>query len=35
MHRMILRPESRLRKITAAEVVTEILTAVPVPTLST
>jgi MoxR-like ATPase len=35
MHRMILRPESRLRKITAADVVTEILTAVPVPTLST
>jgi MoxR-like ATPase len=34
VHRMILRPESRLRKITADQVVTEILATVPVPTLS-
>ena len=34
MHRMILRPESRLRKVTAADVLAEILAAVPVPTLS-
>jgi MoxR-like ATPase len=33
VHRMILRPESRLRKITADQVVTEILATVPVPTL--
>ena len=33
-HRLILRPESRLRKITAASVVEEILGYVPVPTLS-
>jgi MoxR-like ATPase len=32
-HRLILRPESRLRKITAATVVGEILGEVPVPTL--
>ncbi|HEY2761214.1 MAG TPA: MoxR family ATPase [Pirellulales bacterium] len=30
-HRLILRPESRLRKITAAAVINEILTEVPVP----
>jgi MoxR-like ATPase len=34
MHRMILRPESRLRKVTADEVLAEVLAAVPVPTLS-
>ncbi len=34
MHRMILRPESRLRKITAADVLEEILNDVPVPMLS-
>ncbi|MFI4873784.1 MAG: AAA family ATPase [Blastopirellula sp. JB062] len=34
-HRMILRPESRLRKITAAEVLEEIVAAVPAPVLST
>jgi MoxR-like ATPase len=32
-HRLILRPESRLRKVTAASVVHEILTEVPVPVL--
>jgi MoxR-like ATPase len=32
-HRLILRPESRLRKVTAAAVVQEILTEVPVPVL--
>src|SRR5204862_7534862 len=32
-HRLILRPESRLRKRTAAAVVTEILKAVPAPQL--
>jgi MoxR-like ATPase len=32
-HRMILRPESRLRKVTAADVVSEVLAMVPVPTL--
>jgi MoxR-like ATPase len=30
-HRLILRPESRLRKVTATSVVQEILTEVPVP----
>lgn len=30
-HRLILRPESRLRKITAAHVIDEIVTEVPVP----
>jgi MoxR-like ATPase len=30
-HRLILRPESRLRKVTAASVVQEILTEAPVP----
>ncbi len=32
-HRLILRPESRLRKVTAAAVVQEILADVPVPVL--
>ncbi len=32
-HRVILRPESRLRKVTADSVVAEILREVPVPTL--
>jgi MoxR-like ATPase len=32
-HRLILRPESRLRKVTAAKVLNEILTEVPVPVL--
>jgi MoxR-like ATPase len=30
-HRLILRPESRLRKVTPAAVVNEILTETPVP----
>ncbi len=30
-HRLILKPESRLRKITAASVINEVLTEVPVP----
>jgi MoxR-like ATPase len=34
LHRLILRPESRLRKVTAAEVVDEILGEVPVPILA-
>ena len=34
VHRLILRPESRLRKVTAAEVVDEILGEVPVPVLA-
>jgi len=34
-HRLILRPESRLRKTTAASVVEEIVGEVRVPTLST
>jgi MoxR-like ATPase len=33
-HRIILRPESRLRKVTAAAVVAELLAAVPVPMLA-
>ena len=33
-HRLILRPESRLRKLTAAAVVAEIVADVPVPMLS-
>ena len=33
-HRLIVRPESRLRKITAAAVVHEILTDISIPTLS-
>ena len=32
-HRLIVRPESRLRKVTAAAVLEEILNEVPVPTL--
>jgi MoxR-like ATPase len=32
-HRLILKPESRLRKVTAASVVNEILSEVPVPVL--
>lgn len=34
-HRLIVRPESRLRKITAESVVEEILSEIPVPTLAT
>jgi len=34
-HRLILRPESRLRKITAVSVVTDVVEDVPVPILST
>lgn len=33
-HRLIVRPESRLRKITAQAIVDEILESIPVPTLS-
>lgn len=33
-HRVIIKPESRLRKITAIHVVEEILTEVPVPTIT-
>ena len=33
-HRLIVRPESRLRKVTAAAIVEEILSEVPVPTMS-
>jgi len=33
-HRLIVRPESRLRKVTASAVVNQILTETPVPTLS-
>ncbi|MBI2826425.1 MAG: MoxR family ATPase [Planctomycetia bacterium] len=33
-HRLILRPESRLRKVTSATVVEEVLDAVPVPMIS-
>ena len=33
-HRLIVRPESRLRKVTSANVVNEILTETSVPTLS-
>jgi MoxR-like ATPase len=33
-HRLILRPESRLRKLTPAAVITEILAQVPVPLLA-
>ena len=32
-HRLIVRPESRLRKITAAAIVDEIVNEVPVPTM--
>jgi len=34
VHRLILRPESRLRKITAAALVEEIVSEVRVPVLS-
>lgn len=34
-HRLIVRPESRLRKVTAESVVEEILSEIPVPTLAT
>jgi MoxR-like ATPase len=33
MHRLIVRPESRLRKVTSAAVVEEILSEIPVPTM--
>ena len=33
-HRLILRPESRLRKVTAAAIVEEILGEIPVPTMA-
>jgi hypothetical protein len=33
MHRLILKPESRLRKVTAADIVTEVVANVPVPIL--
>ena len=33
-HRLILRPESRLRKLTAAAVVADIVADVPVPMLA-
>ena len=33
-HRIILKPESRLRKVTAAKVVDEVLNTVPVPTMA-
>jgi MoxR-like ATPase len=33
-HRLIVRPESRLRKVTSAAIVEEILSEVPVPTMS-
>ncbi len=33
-HRLVVRPESRLRKVTAASVVEEIVNLTPVPTLS-
>ena len=32
-HRLILKPESRLRKVTAASVVNQVLAEVPVPVL--
>jgi len=32
-HRLIVRPESRLRKVTAAAIVDEILGEIPVPTM--
>ncbi len=35
MHRLILKPESRLRKVTAADVVAEVVADVPVPILKT
>ena len=35
MHRLILKPESRLRKVTTADVVSEVVAEIPVPTLKT
>lgn len=34
MHRVILRPESRLRKVTAEEIVNDVVAEVPVPLIS-
>jgi MoxR-like ATPase len=34
IHRLIVRPESRLRKVTAAAIVEEVLSEIPVPTLA-
>ena len=34
-HRLIVRPESRLRKVTAAQIVEEVLDRVPVPVVAT
>jgi MoxR-like ATPase len=34
-HRVILKPESRLRKVTAAHVIEEVVSEIAVPTLST
>jgi MoxR-like ATPase len=34
IHRLIVRPESRLRKVTGAQIVDEILGEIPVPTLA-
>jgi MoxR-like ATPase len=34
-HRVILRPESRLRKVTAASIIDDIMADVPVPTIAT
>jgi MoxR-like ATPase len=33
-HRLIVRPESRLRKVTAAAVVEEVLSEIPVPIMN-
>ena len=33
-HRIILKPESRLRKVTSASIVEEILSEIPVPTMA-
>lgn len=33
-HRLIVRPESRLRKVTSASIVEEILSEIPVPTMT-
>lgn len=35
MHRLILKPESRLRKVTTADVVSEVVADVPVPIIKT
>ncbi len=34
MHRVILQPESRLRKVTAAEVINDVVAEIPVPLIS-